>query len=363
VLRGGAGAAPAHEIPVFHDDQHGTAIVAGAALLNGLEVVGKRIEDARIVCSGAGAAAIACLNLVVGLGVRKENIWVTDSKGVVYKGRREYMDDQKARYAQDTPARTLGDIIGGADVFFGLSAAGVLKPEMVGRHGGPADHPGDGQPRPGDPARARQGGAARLHHRHRRSDYPNQVNNVLCFPFIFRGALDVGATTINEEMKLACVRAIAELARADVSTSSPRPTAAGHPLRAGLPDPAAVRPAPDHDRGARGGRGRDGQRGGDPADRRPQGLPGAPAALRLHLRHGDAAGVRGRRRGCHQAHRLRRGRGRPGAARGAGGGGRAPGPAGPGRPARRHPGQDEGPGAAARGRARLRGRGLRRRGE
>jgi malate dehydrogenase (oxaloacetate-decarboxylating)(NADP+) len=173
-------------IPVFHDDQHGTAIVAAAALLNGLEVVGKRIGDVKLVCSGAGAAAIACLNLVVGLGVRKENIWVTDSKGVVYQGRREYMDDQKARYAQDTPARTLGDIIGVPDVFFGLSAAGVLKPEMVGRHGGPADHPGDGQPRPGDPARARQGGAARLHHRHRRSDYPNQVNNVLCFPFIFR---------------------------------------------------------------------------------------------------------------------------------------------------------------------------------
>ena len=205
------------KIPVFHDDQHGTAIVAAAALLNGLEVVGKRIEEVKLVCSGAGAAAIACLNLAVGLGVRKENIWITDSKGVVYQGRREYMDDQKARYAQDTPARTLGDIIMGADVFFGLSAAGVLKPEMVQAM---ADRPlilamanPDPEIRP-EVAKAVRPDAIIATGR---SDYPNQVNNVLCFPFIFRGALDVGATTINEEMKLACVRAIAELARADVS--------------------------------------------------------------------------------------------------------------------------------------------------
>jgi malate dehydrogenase (oxaloacetate-decarboxylating)(NADP+) len=205
------------KIPVFHDDQHGTAIVAAAALLNGLEVVGKRIEDVKLVCSGAGAAAIACLNLAVGLGVRKENIWVTDSKGVVYQGRREYMDEQKARYAQDTPARTLGDVIGGADVFFGLSAAGVLKPEMVQAM---ADRPiilamanPDPEIRPELAKEARPDCIIATG----RSDYPNQVNNVLCFPFIFRGALDVGATTINEEMKLACVRAIADLARADVS--------------------------------------------------------------------------------------------------------------------------------------------------
>jgi malate dehydrogenase (oxaloacetate-decarboxylating)(NADP+) len=205
------------KIPVFHDDQHGTAIVAAAALLNGLEVVGKRIEDVKLVCSGAGAAAIACLNLAVGLGVRKENIWVTDSKGVVYQGRREYMDEQKARYAQDTPARTLGDVIGGADVFFGLSAAGVLKPEMVQAM---ADRPiilamanPDPEIRPELAKEARPDCIIATG----RSDYPNQVNNVLCFPFIFRGALDVGATTINEKMKLACVRAIADLARADVS--------------------------------------------------------------------------------------------------------------------------------------------------
>ena len=205
------------KIPVFHDDQHGTAIVAAAALLNALEVVGKRIEDVKLVCSGAGAAAIACLNIVVGLGVRRENIWITDSKGVVHKGRAQSMDAQKERYAQDTDARTLADIVPGADVFFGLSMAGVLKPEMVAQM---ADRPiilamanPNPEIRPEDAKAVRPDCIIATG----RSDYPNQVNNVLCFPFIFRGALDVGATTINEEMKLACVRAIAELARADVS--------------------------------------------------------------------------------------------------------------------------------------------------
>ena len=204
-------------IPVFHDDQHGTAIVAAAALLNGLEVVGKRIGEVKLVCSGAGAAAIACLDLAVGLGVRKENIWITDSKGVVYEGRRQSMDEQKSRYAQRTEARTLADIVEGADVFFGLSAAGVLKPEMVARM---ADRPiilamanPDPEIRPEDARAVRPDVIIATG----RSDYPNQVNNVLCFPFIFRGALDVGATTINEEMKLACVRALAELARAEQS--------------------------------------------------------------------------------------------------------------------------------------------------
>ena len=205
------------KIPVFHDDQHGTAIVAAAALLNALEVVGKRIEDVKLVCSGAGAAAIACLNIVVGLGVRRENIWITDSKGVVHKGRAQSMDAQKERYAQDTDARTLADIVPGADVFFGLSMAGVLKPEMVASM---AERPiilamANPEPeiRPEDAKAVRPDCIIATG----RSDYPNQVNNVLCFPFIFRGALDVGATTINEAMKLACVRAIAELARADVS--------------------------------------------------------------------------------------------------------------------------------------------------
>jgi malate dehydrogenase (oxaloacetate-decarboxylating)(NADP+) len=205
------------KIPVFHDDQHGTAIVAAAALLNALEVVGKRIEDVKLVCSGAGAAAIACLNIVVGLGVRRENIWVTDSKGVVYRGRTASMDPQKERYAQDTRSRTLAEIVPGADVFFGLSMAGVLKPEMVAQM---ADRPiilamanPDPEIRPELAKEVRPDCIIATG----RSDYPNQVNNVLCFPFIFRGALDVGATTINEAMKLACVRAIAELARADVS--------------------------------------------------------------------------------------------------------------------------------------------------
>ena len=205
------------KIPVFHDDQHGTAIVAVSALLNGLEVVGKQIGEIKLVCSGAGAAAIACLDLAVGLGVRKENIWITDSKGVVYAGRKEYMDDQKARYAQDTSARTLADIIPGADVFFGLSAANVLKPEMVKEM---ARQPiilamanPDPEIRPELAKEVRPDCIIATG----RSDYPNQVNNVLCFPFIFRGALDVGATTINEEMKLACVRALAGLARAEQS--------------------------------------------------------------------------------------------------------------------------------------------------
>ncbi|MFZ1428585.1 MAG: NADP-dependent malic enzyme [Geminicoccaceae bacterium] len=205
------------KIPVFHDDQHGTAIVAAAALLNALHVVGKEIGEVKLVCSGAGAAAIACLNIVVGLGIKKENVWVTDSKGVVYLGRTEAMDPQKAQYAQDTPARTLGEIIDHADVFFGLSAAGVLKQEMVARM---AERPiilamanPDPEIRPELAKEVRPDCIIATG----RSDYPNQVNNVLCFPFIFRGALDVGATTINEEMKLACVRAIAELARADVS--------------------------------------------------------------------------------------------------------------------------------------------------
>jgi malate dehydrogenase (oxaloacetate-decarboxylating)(NADP+) len=205
------------KIPVFHDDQHGTAIVAGAFVYNGLEIVGKKIEDIKIVCSGAGAAAIACLDLLVGLGARRENIYITDSKGVVYAGRTEYMDEQKAAYAQPTQARTLAEIVSGADVFMGLSAGGVLKPEMVATM---ADRPlilalanPDPEIRPEDAKKARPDAIVATG----RSDYPNQVNNVLCFPFIFRGALDVGATTINEDMKFAAVRAIAELARAEQS--------------------------------------------------------------------------------------------------------------------------------------------------
>jgi malate dehydrogenase (oxaloacetate-decarboxylating)(NADP+) len=205
------------QIPVFHDDQHGTAIIVGAAVLNGLKVVGKNIGSVKLVCSGAGAAALSCLDLLVTLGLKMENIFVTDIKGVVYRGRVEEMDEYKARYAQDTPARILKDVIAGADIFLGLSAGGVLKPDMVRMMN---DRPlilALANPVPEilpDEAKAVRPDCVIATGR---SDYPNQVNNVLCFPFIFRGALDAGATTITEEMKLAATYAIAELAQQEQS--------------------------------------------------------------------------------------------------------------------------------------------------
>jgi malate dehydrogenase (oxaloacetate-decarboxylating)(NADP+) len=205
------------KIPVFHDDQHGTAIIAAAAVLNGLMLVGKDIRNVKLACSGAGAAAIACLDQLVSLGLLTENILVTDAKGVVYEGRAEGLDPIKARYARPTSARTLGDIIEGADVFLGLSAGGVLKPDMVKRMARDPLILALANPTPEiapEDAKAVRPDAIIATGR---SDYPNQVNNVLCFPFLFRGALDVGATTINEEMKSAAVRAIAELAHAEMS--------------------------------------------------------------------------------------------------------------------------------------------------
>jgi malate dehydrogenase (oxaloacetate-decarboxylating)(NADP+) len=205
------------KIPVFHDDQHGTAITVGAAVLNGLKVLGKEISQVKLVASGAGAAALACLDLLVKMGLPPANITVTDIKGVVYRGRREEMDPDKERYALETRARTLDEVITGADVFLGLSAGGVLKPAMVAKM---AERPlilalANPEPeiRPELAKQARPDCVIATG----RSDYPNQVNNVLCFPFIFRGALDVGATTINTEMELAAVRAIAELAQAETS--------------------------------------------------------------------------------------------------------------------------------------------------
>ncbi|MBL8436268.1 MAG: NADP-dependent malic enzyme [Zoogloea sp.] len=205
------------KIPVFHDDQHGTAIVVGAAILNGLHLLGKDLARVKLVTSGAGAAALACLDLLVMLGVPVENIWVTDIEGVVFEGRTKLMDPIKARYSKVTDARTLGEVIEGADVFLGLSAGGVLKPEMVAKMAARPLIMALANPTPEilpeevhkvrDDALMATG----------RSDYPNQVNNVLCFPFIFRGALDVGATTITDQMKLAAVKAIAELARAEAS--------------------------------------------------------------------------------------------------------------------------------------------------
>ncbi|MGA0796190.1 MAG: NADP-dependent malic enzyme [Quisquiliibacterium sp.] len=205
------------KIPVFHDDQHGTAIVVGAALTNGLAVVGKSIRDIKLVCSGAGAAALACLDLLIDLGLPVENIWVADLAGVVYRGRAELMDPDKERFAQDTDKRTLGEIIDDADVFLGLSAAGVLKPEMVSRMAGRPLIFALANPTPEimpEEVRAVRDDAIVATGR---TDYPNQVNNVLCFPFIFRGALDVGATTINRQMEIAAVHAVADLARAEQS--------------------------------------------------------------------------------------------------------------------------------------------------
>ncbi len=205
------------KIPVFHDDQHGTAIIVGAAILNGMKVVNKDIKNCKLVVSGAGAAALACLDLIVDLGFPLENIFVTDLAGVVYTGRVELMDPDKARFAQDTPFRTLAEVMPGADIFLGLSAGGVLKQEMVI---GMAPNPlilALANPHPEilpEDAKAVRADAILATGR---SDYPNQVNNVLCFPYIFRGALDCGATTITREMEIAVVHAIADLAHAEQS--------------------------------------------------------------------------------------------------------------------------------------------------
>jgi malate dehydrogenase (oxaloacetate-decarboxylating)(NADP+) len=203
-------------IPVFHDDQHGTAIIVGAAVFNALRLRDKPFAEVKLVCSGAGAAALACLDLLVTLGVRRENIWVTDVHGVIHTGRTD-LNRWNARYARDTDARTLGDVIDGADIFLGLSAPRVLSADLVKRMADPPIIMALANPTPEilpDEARAASPNAIIATGR---SDYPNQVNNVLCFPFIFRGALDCGAREINETMKTACVKAIADLAHAETS--------------------------------------------------------------------------------------------------------------------------------------------------
>ena len=205
-------------IPVFHDDQHGTAIISAAAMLNALKVINKQIEAIKVVCSGAGAAAISCLDLWCRLGVRRENVIVCDSKGVIYTGRDVNMEANKARYARDTSARTLADAVQGADVFLGLSTAGVLKAEMVASMARQPIIFALSNPTPEIMPELAHSVRSDVIMATGRSDYPNQVNNVLCFPFIFRGALDVGATRITEEMKLACVRAIAAMAHEAVSS-------------------------------------------------------------------------------------------------------------------------------------------------
>jgi len=207
-------------IPVFHDDQHGTAIVVGAAATNALHIAGKRFDEIKVVSTGGGAAGIACLNMLLKLGVRRENVWLCDIAGLVYKGREAEMTPQKAEYAQDTDLRTLDDVIEGADLFLGLSGPGVLKPAQVAKM---ADHPiifALANPTPEilpDEVKSVRPEAIIATGR---SDFPNQVNNVLCFPFIFRGALDVGATEINDNMQLACIHGIAELARQTTSAEA-----------------------------------------------------------------------------------------------------------------------------------------------
>ena len=204
-------------IPVFHDDQHGTAIISAAALLNGLELVGKKIGEVKVAVSGAGAAALACLDVMVGLGVLRKNVYVCDSKGVVYFGRPGGFDESKERVAQDTSARTLADVVKDADVFLGCSTAGVLTQEMVKSMARAPIILALANPEPEIRPELAKAARPDCIIATGRSDYPNQVNNVLCFPYIFRGALDCGATKITEAMKLACVRQIADLAKADIS--------------------------------------------------------------------------------------------------------------------------------------------------
>ncbi len=207
-------------IPVFHDDQHGTAIVVGAAATNALHVTGKRFEDIKVVSTGGGAAGIACLNMLLKLGVKRENVWLCDIAGLVYKGRTEEMTPQKESYAQKSDLRTLDQVIDGADLFLGLSGPGVLKSEMVAKM---ADKPivfALANPTPEIMPEEVRSVAPDAIIATGRSDFPNQVNNVLCFPFIFRGALDAGATEINDEMQLACIKGIAELARATTSAEA-----------------------------------------------------------------------------------------------------------------------------------------------
>jgi malic enzyme len=281
-------------IPVFHDDQHGTAITVAAAVRNGLLLQGKRLEDVRLVTSGAGAAAMACVDLLVVMGLRAENVTLTDVNGVVHAERSD-LTERMRRYAHATRARGLAEVLDGADVFMGLSAPRVLKPEWLGRF---ADKPlilALANPEPEILPEAVRAARPDAIVATGRSDYPNQVNNVLCFPFIFRGALDVGATTINEAMTLAAVEAI---------------------VRPELHHPEAVRPAVDPASRARGGACRHGVGRRPPADRRFRRLPARTGALRLPLRPAHAPRVRARQ-GRPGAGGLCRRRGRARLARGA----------------------------------------------
>ncbi len=227
-------------IPVFHDDQHGTAIVASAAILNALSLADKRLADVRLVCSGAGAAAIACLDLLVRLGLRKDNVLLVDSKGVVFEGRDANLEFNKSRYATRQTARTLADAVNEADVFLGCSAAGLLTADMVRSMGPRPLILALANPEPEIRPEAAREARADAIIATGRSDYPNQVNNVLCFPFLFRGALDAGASRITDEMKMACVHAIAGLARQPI----PAEVAAAYPGRTLAFGPEYIIPTP-----------------------------------------------------------------------------------------------------------------------
>ncbi len=306
------------KIPVFHDDQHGTAIIVAAAVTNWLRITGRKLNEFKLVSSGAGAAAIACMDLLVDMGVPVENITVTDIAGVVYEGRNEHMDPRKDRYAKKTSARTLAEVLPGADVFLGLSAAGVLKPDMIKEMGKQPLILALANPTPEImPELVREVRPDAIMATGR-SDYPNQVNNVLCFPFVFRGALDVGATTINEAMKIACVHALADLAL--VEASDVVATAYGGETAAFGPEYLIPKPfdprlitqlAPAVAKAAMGF----GRR--DAADHRLRRISRNPRTVRLPLRPGHAADVLARQSEP-PAGLLRRGRGRTGVARGAG---------------------------------------------
>ena len=303
------------KIPVFHDDQHGTAIIVGAAVLNALEVVGKNIGSVKLATTGAGAAGIACLDMLVALGVKPENIPAFDRDGVIYTRPRPPGPGQ-GRATRATPTqRTLAEIVDGADIFLGLSAGGILKPEMVATM---ADKPiilalANPNPEilPEDAKQVRPDCIIATG----RSDYPNQVNNALCFPYIFRGALDVGATGINEAMKLACVRAIAELARIEVVRPRQRLRRRSADLRRRIPDPASVRSAPAGDAGAGRGQGGDGVGRRHASDRGHARLRGEAGPVRLPHRPGDEAGLRPRRAATASAWSTPRARKRPCCAR------------------------------------------------
>ena len=273
------------KIPVFHDDQHGTAIIVSAAVLNGLQLVGKELDQIKVAVSGAGAAALACLDLLVALGLQREKVFVADIQGVVYKGRKEEMDGEKIRYAQDTKARTLADIIPGADLFLGLSAGGVLQPDMLKAMAHDPLILALANPEPEIRPEAALAVRPDAILCTGRSDYPNQVNNVLCFPFIFRGALDVGATSINEAMKIAAVKAIAELAQAEASDIVA--SAYGGQsleLRSRLSHSTPLRSSPDR-KDCTGGCARgDGQRRCHAPARQSRKLPPTASPLRLPFR-------------------------------------------------------------------------------